>query len=275
MNEDLFEPSRDELILESIISETPYDEVAGSRIEALLLELKAKFEDAGSGSWITSIPTMHRNIFRGQALGTEVTAAQLSAISDGSFDDLYVGDYWAINNVTYRVADMDKYLGTGDTPFTKHHLVIVPDEPLYNINANRINDLYINSTMRTTGLAGARTTINAAFPGMVLTYRNHFEGSDFTNADVELMSQILVLGSVVQPWTSGTPLPHRLDISQLALFALAPQFIRCSSAYWLRDNDARANTYFININAKGIISDDDGNTNQFGARPYFLIGAAE
>ena len=35
----------------------------------------------------------HRNVFRGKNLGSSVTAAQKAAIANGSFDDLFIGDY--------------------------------------------------------------------------------------------------------------------------------------------------------------------------------------
>ena len=263
---------QDALTIDSTLSLSSEDPVQNKVITAALNgKQDALTPQELSGLVLTAfVPQMHRNIFRGKYLGAEVTSGQSAAITDGSFDDIYVGDYWTINNITYRVADMDRYLGTGDIPLTAHHLVIVPDESMYNVNASRINDLYINSPLRTTGLADARTTINAAFPGMVLTYRNHFEGSNFTNADVEVMSQLLLLGCLVQPQSSN--LPHRLDISQLALFALAPEYIRNAGGYWLRDPDTRANTYFVYINSNGILADDDGAANQHGVRPYFLIG---
>ena len=44
-------------------------------------------------------PYMHRNVFRGKNLGEFITDEQLAAIRDGSFDDLYVGDYWEINGL--------------------------------------------------------------------------------------------------------------------------------------------------------------------------------
>ena len=39
---------------------------------------------------------MHRNVFRGKDLGMSITDAQLSAIRDGTFTDLYVGDHWSL-----------------------------------------------------------------------------------------------------------------------------------------------------------------------------------
>lgn len=58
-------------------------------------------------------PENHRNIFRGKNLGTVVTDAQKKAIQDGTFDDLFIGDYWTINGTVYRIADMDYFLRCG------------------------------------------------------------------------------------------------------------------------------------------------------------------
>ncbi len=36
----------------------------------------------------------HNSVYRGKNLGTSITDAQLQAVRNGSFDDLYPGDYW-------------------------------------------------------------------------------------------------------------------------------------------------------------------------------------
>src|SRR5699024_9521029 len=66
----------------------------------------------------------HNSVYRGKNLGASVTAEQYAAIAAGTFDDLYIGDYWTIGGVTYRIAAFDYYLHTGDTPCTDHHAVI-------------------------------------------------------------------------------------------------------------------------------------------------------
>ena len=38
----------------------------------------------------------HSSFFRGKYLGDHVTEEQFAHIADGSFEDLYVGDYWEI-----------------------------------------------------------------------------------------------------------------------------------------------------------------------------------
>ena len=228
-------------------------------------------------SWIANIPEMHRNIFRGQSLGSSVTAAQLAAIDDGSFDDLYVGDYWTINSTVYRIADMDRYYGIGDTALAKHHLVIVPDEPLNSVKQMN-NGLYSTGALRTTGLTDAKSTINTDFPDMVLTYRNFFEAysstsDDWKNADIEIMSQSMVFGNWVQSYTTGY-LPHRVDVTPLALFALAPKFIVTSTDYWLRDQDQRNARYLFVVMSNGLIADNEASLVEAGVRPFFLLGDA-
>ena len=60
----------------------------------------------------------HNAIYRGKNLGTSVTTAQYNAIKAGTFDDLYIGDYWVINGVTWRIAAFDYYLRCGDSDLT-------------------------------------------------------------------------------------------------------------------------------------------------------------
>lgn len=69
----------------------------------------------------------HRILHRGKNLGTSITSEQIAAIRNGSFTDMYVRDYWTINGVVYRIADINLFINTGDTQLIKPHLVIVRD----------------------------------------------------------------------------------------------------------------------------------------------------
>ena len=60
----------------------------------------------------------HNAIYRGKNLGTSVTAAQWAAIANGSFTDLYIGDYWVIGDFNWRIAAFDYYYKSGDTSCT-------------------------------------------------------------------------------------------------------------------------------------------------------------
>ena len=41
----------------------------------------------------------HNGIYRGNNLGSSVTEEQWNAIQSGTFEDLYIGDYWTISRV--------------------------------------------------------------------------------------------------------------------------------------------------------------------------------
>ena len=150
----------------------------------------------------------HNAIYRGKNLGTSVTTAQYNAIKAGTFDDLYIGDYWVINGVTWRIADFDYFLNCGDSSCTTHHAVIVPDTCLYNHVMNDSNVTtggYVGSKMYTEGLEQAKTTIKAAFSGHVLKHRELLvnatvdgkpSGWAWFDSEVELMNEVMVYGSV-------------------------------------------------------------------------------
>ena len=96
-------------------------------------------------------PEQHRMIFRGKNLGSAPTPRQLAAIRDGSFTDLYLGDYWVNGGITYRIADFNYWSNSGDTAFTKPHLVIVPDQAMDNAQMEATNittNGYYGSAMR-------------------------------------------------------------------------------------------------------------------------------
>ena len=107
-------------------------------------------------------PQTHRMIFRGKNLGSALSTAQKTAIQNGSFDDIFLGDYWVISGLTYRVADFDYWYRCGDTDFTNHHLVIVPDTNMYTHAMNDTNITeggYVGSKMYTEGLTQAKNTM--------------------------------------------------------------------------------------------------------------------
>ena len=111
---------------------------------------------------------LRRVFFRGKNLGTALTAAQKAVIKDGSFKGMFLGDYWVIGGRTWRIVDMDYWYNCGDTAFTSHHLVIMPDEALYNAQMNTTNVTtggYVGSEMYKKNLANAKTIVNAGFPG--------------------------------------------------------------------------------------------------------------
>ena len=224
----------------------------------------------------------HNCIYRGKNLGTSVTAEQYAAISSGKFTDLYIGDYWVIKGVTYRIAAFDYYYNCGDTNFTKHHVVIVPDTSLYKAQMNTSNVTtggYTGSAMYKSNLAQAKTTIKAAFGSAhVLTKRelltnavngNTPSGWAWFDSDVELMNEVQVYGSVAWGAHDGNGYNVASGDGQFPLFMFDRTKLHNREDYWLRDVSSA--TYFSRVYSHGHANYYYA-SDSVGVRPAFCIG---
>lgn len=224
----------------------------------------------------------HNCIYRGKNLGTSVTAEQYAAISSGKFTDLYIGDYWVIKGVTYRIAAFDYYYNCGDTNFTKHHVVIVPDTSLYKAQMNTSNVTtggYTGSAMYKSNLAQAKTTIKAAFGSAhVLTKRelltnavngNTPSGWAWFDSDVELMNEVQAYGSVAWGAHDGNGYNVASGDGQFPLFMFDRTKLHNREDYWLRD--VASAPYFSYVVNGGLASSDYASLSR-GVRPAFCIG---
>lgn len=224
----------------------------------------------------------HNCIYRGKNLGTSVTAEQYAAISSGKFTDLYIGDYWVINGVTYRIAAFDYYYNCGDTNFTKHHVVIVPDTSLYKAQMNTSNVTtggYTGSAMYKSNLAQAKTTIKAAFGSThVLTKRelltnavngNTPSGWAWFDSDVELMNEVQAYGSVAWGAHDGNGYNVASGDGQFPLFMFDRTKLHNREDYWLRD--VASATSFSAVGYAGGATPGTASYS-LGVRPAFCIG---
>lgn len=225
----------------------------------------------------------HNSIYRGKNLGSSVTAAQWAAIADGSFTDLYIGDYWVIGGVNWRIAAFDYYLNSGDTDCTTHHAVIVPDTCLYNAAMNSTNTAtggYVGSEMHTANLEQAKTTINNAFSGHVLTHRiyltnafanGHTSSGAWYDSEVDLMCEQMVYGSgIFSPVSDGSNVPanYRVEKSQLPLYQHDSSRICNRATWWLRD--VITASFFALVGDLGYAGYDFASS-PHGVRPAFAI----
>ena len=224
----------------------------------------------------------HNCIYRGKNLGTSVTAEQYAAISSGKFTDLYIGDYWVIKGVTYRIAAFDYYYNCGDTNFTKHHVVIVPDTSLYKAQMNTSNVTtggYTGSAMYKSNLAQAKTTIKAAFGSAhVLTKRelltnavngNTPSGWAWFDSDVELMNEVQVYGSVAWGAHDSNGYNVASGDGQFPLFMFDRTKLHNREDYWLRD--VASATDFSGVGSTGGAGGNNA-SDSLGVRPAFCIG---
>ena len=164
-----------------------------TRIDGDITALDAKY-DAITDIIQRNTAGYHNSIYRGKSLGTSFTAAQSAAILAGTFDDIYVGDYWdipipaytwtngsgtevsqeAISSVRFRVIECDYFYYSGfDNTTTNngrrldtHHVLVMPDLPLYTDKMNSTDTNaggYAQSEMHTWRLNRARAIFKAAF----------------------------------------------------------------------------------------------------------------
>lgn len=235
----------------------------------------------------------HNAIYRGKSLGSTVTTAQYAAIKAGTFDDLYIGDYWTIGGVNYRIAAFDYYLNSGDTNCTTHHVVIVPDTCLYNAQmhntssgdyeggaANTTAGGYVGSDMYKSNLKQAKTTIKSAFSGHVLKHRIYLtnavangraSGGAWCDSEVDLMCEQMVYGSgIFSPVSDGSNIPanYRVEKSQLPLFQHEPSRICNRATWWLRDVITASHFAYVGVDGNAAYS---GASYSLGVRPAFCI----
>ena len=223
----------------------------------------------------------HNSIYRGISLGTSVSAAQYTAIAAGTFDDMYIGDYWTIGGVVWRIWHFNYYYNVGDANCTTPHVTIVPDTCLYNAQMNAtdvVTGAYAGSAMYTTNLAQAKTAINAAFgEAHILSHRvlltnvvseNAATSWAWYDSTVELLTEHQVYGARA----FGAPANNGYGIAsqdgQFAAASLHHAIIHNRNNYWLQD--VVSATGFAGVDLTGRAGYGDASYS-LGVRPAFSI----
>ena len=247
--------------------------------------------------YIEAGKALRRNTYRGKDITEYHNDGSLyEMISNGTFDDIYVGDYIVANNVTWLVADIDNYLYTGNTPLTKHHLTIIPADNLTSASMNTTDTTeggYYNSQMKQSTLPSILSTyVEPVFNGHVLTYANIltnevdenannitsnlYKGASnnwsWYNSQIDLMSEVNVFGTII---LSSNGLDIGIDNQQYAIFLLKPEFAYTNGnskrlSYWLKSVSNSKSFVFADV---GGCSDNHAlSKSAQGVRPRFLIG---
>lgn len=222
----------------------------------------------------------HNSIFRGKNLGTSLTAAQSAAIQAGTFDDMFIGDYWVIGGYNWRIGMFDPWYNIGDTNFATHHLGIIPDTILYNAQYNSTNTTeggYVGSALYS-GIGTARTTVKNAFGAAhVPTHRillpatctdGKYTSWAWRDEDIILMTEVMAYGACA--W--GAPGNNGYSVAsqdcQWPLFALSPQHRHTRQSYWLQD--VASASWFAGVGADGR-ADRRNASGSVGVRPAFAL----
>ena len=135
------------------------DETGKQIVEALNKQTEA-ITSKGIMDIISTQGLSHNSIYRGKNWGTFTSLSEVEqflsdhGVSTGLFNDLYLGDYFKVQDGTYNVeweiAGFDTYYQKGDTAFTNHHIALIPKTNLLTSKMNDTNDTtggYYNSYM--------------------------------------------------------------------------------------------------------------------------------
>lgn len=224
---------------------------------------------------------MHRNVFRGKNLGGAITAAQSAAIASGTFEDLYIGDYWSIGGRNWRIADFNYFLGKGFPVNTTPHLVVIPDTNLAMAQWNNgtvIGSAYVGSSLRGTTMPNTVMPIvdSALGSSHILPVRTILvnaingdgspSGIGWYNERGQVPTGHMFFGSTY----------YRTEAQdafyQLPLFHLAPQFLKAADNQdtWLRDT-TKGNSAATFNQSGGASTSDAIVTNTLGVRPVLAV----
>lgn len=169
----------------------------------------------------TKVPGINRRkFFRGDNLG-EFSEVKKKAIQNGTFDDMFIGDYFYINGRIWRIWDFNYWLKKGDTSCETPHILVGPDNNLYThvMNDTHTTDGgFKGSKMFGSGLNEAYTMLSTDFGEANLL--NHRElvtnavsngipsNGEWVDSNVILMNEFMIYGhSVFAPTSDGTITP--------------------------------------------------------------------
>ena len=236
--------------------------------------------------------------------GRDITAAfnngTVSAnIANGTFKDIFPGDYitkqvtisGTAYTVNWVVADCDYWINKGDTAMTAHHVVIVPQAPIFSANMNDTNTTeggYAGSRMYTETIPACATGIVSAFGSdHILTFRDlvtvtvdnnvasrgycGWTGASapwesWVSVQCNLMTERMVIGA---PNYSSSGIDDEITTRQMSIFRLSERAINPNRAwYWLRNVVSSAD--FAGVSGNGLAGAGVASV-VFGVRPFALL----
>ncbi|MCI9280419.1 MAG: hypothetical protein HFJ02_06455, partial [Bacilli bacterium] len=240
---------------------------------------------------------LHRNTYRGKDISEYYKDGSLyTRINNGSFEDIYIGDYINANGISWLIADIDNYMRIGvSNPITKHHVTLISSGAIKSAKMNDENNTnggYANSKMYKEILPEIlEKNVFPTFGEHVLTLSNAITNSinseatsnttgniylgsanSFTwaNRQIDLMNEVNVFGS---NFSTNTFYDVGVDTMQYAIFKLNPSIMRgtpkVNYSYWLRNIVSK--THFSFINSNGAIEIGNASSEK-PVRPRIIIG---
>lgn len=238
----------------------------------------------------------HNSIFRGQNLGN-LTATHIANIQNGSFKDMFIGDFFSINGSNYVIAGINYKKGHGDTISLGNHLVLMPQDwsktPTQTLAPNGKDTHYMNDTDTTEGgfantklyktyLPQIQQKLESDFGSHLMQWRGvvstHVDDTgapdqgEWRNMKVMIPTEVMIYGTTLNGNNKNNAWYNvGDDNSQLPIMRLNDterNFNR--GAIWLRDIHSSAEFAYA-----GNLGDDGWNGASLswsGVRAFFLIG---
>lgn len=239
----------------------------------------------------------HNNVFRGSNLGA-LNATHIANIQNGSFHDMFIGDYFSINGSNYVIAGINYKRHHGDNMDLGNHLVLMPSDwsktPTQTLNPNGKDTHYMQDTDTTAGgFAGTKlyktylpqiqTKLESDFGNHLITFRTivstHVDDSgapdqaEWRDAKVAIPNEVMIFGSILNGNNkNGSWYNVGDEDSQLPLMRLNGSE-RCNNragAFWLRDIHSASG--FALAHDFGDAYWDGASGTWGGVRAFFLIG---
>ena len=208
----------------------------------------------------------HRMIYRGKNLGTSFTTEQSQAVQNGTFTDMYVGDYWVINGKTRRIGDIDYFIHCGDNVDLGHHLLMVDDG--VDLAGNESTTQFMNDTDTTAGgFKGSKmwnTTIpNQILPDITTAFGNHLlkhrefisnavtdgvpTGGEWVDTTYNIFNEAMYYGTIVNGANNAGSGLYNVGCSknQIKLFMLDQSSMNRRAGIWLRDVVSASSFAFV------------------------------
>ena len=259
-------------------------------------ESKTRLRDAFYSLVPDGAPT-HNNIFRGQNLGA-LNATHIANIQNGSFHDMFIGDYFSINGSNYVIAGINYKKNHGATKGLGNHLVLMPSgwskTSTQELSPDNTTTHYMQDTDTTAGgfegtklyktyLPQIQTKLESDFGSHLITFEtivsNHVDDSgapdqgEWRNVKVGIPNEVMIYGTTLNGNNTKSSWSNiGEEDSQLPLMRLndAERCNNRAGSFWLRDIHSASGFAYAYGNGGGSWANASVTWN--GVRAFFLIG---
>lgn len=260
-------------------------------------ESKTRLRDAFY-SMVPDGAQTHNNIFRGANLGA-LTSTHIANIQNGSFKDMFIGDYFSINNSNYVIAGINTKHLHGDRSSLGNHLLLMPDRfskledgtvmtgdgktTHYMNDTDTTDGGFANTKLYKTYMPSIQRKLEADFGSHLLTFRDvvstHVDNSgapdqaEWRDVKLGIPNEVMVYGTILNGNNKYGSMNNIGDDNvQLPLFRLNPDEFTNHKAgsFWLRDIGSASR--FASVGNFGDARVDAASNPWNGVRAFFLIG---